>query len=296
MTLRLQFPFLPCAPPSNLTFIELPSTYAHPHRTGLNCLISRPTGNTMPPIQVFSNSPINAAKPSGTTPKTAQDGHQEKNDTPPVTTTASNTQAYAPQQDAYPKAQPGAVPSLPAPTGIASLQPTPTQSLRDTGPPAPQPGAVPVPSGTSSHLPPPPRVGEKLQQQQQQQTTLPPQMSYSLAGTHAPPHYGSSTTTAPDPTGYPGPKPTSLMEGGAGASQSSFDQPLGYQPPGARQQSSGYGPGPRYDGQQRSHQDDDDYDGQDDSVWGTAKKWAQAAGDSLAAAESEVWKRINKDP
>jgi hypothetical protein len=35
--------------------------------------------------------------------------------------------------------------------------------------------------------------------------------------------------------------------------------------------------------------------GEDESVWGTAKKWANAAGNSLAAAESEVWKRINKD-
>jgi hypothetical protein len=31
------------------------------------------------------------------------------------------------------------------------------------------------------------------------------------------------------------------------------------------------------------------------SVWDTAKKWAASAGDSIAAAENEVWKRINKD-
>jgi hypothetical protein len=30
------------------------------------------------------------------------------------------------------------------------------------------------------------------------------------------------------------------------------------------------------------------------SVWDTAKKWASSAGESLAAAEQEVWKRINK--
>ncbi|GJC86641.1 hypothetical protein ColLi_09479 [Colletotrichum liriopes] len=33
----------------------------------------------------------------------------------------------------------------------------------------------------------------------------------------------------------------------------------------------------------------------EEGVWDTAKKWAQAAGGSLAAAEQEVWKRINKD-
>jgi hypothetical protein len=32
-----------------------------------------------------------------------------------------------------------------------------------------------------------------------------------------------------------------------------------------------------------------------DGVWQAAKKWASAAGDSLAAAEHEVWKRINKE-
>lgn len=49
--------------------------------------------------------------------------------------------------------------------------------------------------------------------------------------------------------------------------------------------------------QQRSYDNTNDntYDSQDESVWGTAKKWAYAAGDSLAKAENEVWKRINKD-
>jgi hypothetical protein len=36
---------------------------------------------------------------------------------------------------------------------------------------------------------------------------------------------------------------------------------------------------------------DDDEEG----VWSAAKKWASAAGESLAAAEHEVWKRINKE-
>ena len=32
-----------------------------------------------------------------------------------------------------------------------------------------------------------------------------------------------------------------------------------------------------------------------EGIWNTAKKWATAAGDSLAAAENEVWKRVNKE-
>lgn len=37
------------------------------------------------------------------------------------------------------------------------------------------------------------------------------------------------------------------------------------------------------------------YAGDDASIWDTAKKWATAAGESLAAAENEVWKKINKE-
>lgn len=33
----------------------------------------------------------------------------------------------------------------------------------------------------------------------------------------------------------------------------------------------------------------------EEGVWDTAKKWAQATGQKLAAAEGEVWKRINKE-
>lgn len=75
------------------------------------------------------------------------------------------------------------------------------------------------------------------------------------------------------------------MEGGLGSSN--YGQPGGYQ------QNAGY----QQQQQQGSYRDDRDggYDSQDESVWGAAKKWAAAAGDSLAKAENEVWKRINKD-
>jgi hypothetical protein len=36
-------------------------------------------------------------------------------------------------------------------------------------------------------------------------------------------------------------------------------------------------------------------DNDEEGVWSAAKKWASAAGESLAAAEHEVWKRINKE-
>jgi len=35
--------------------------------------------------------------------------------------------------------------------------------------------------------------------------------------------------------------------------------------------------------------------GEAEGVWDSAKKWASATGSKLAAAESEVWKRITKE-
>lgn len=32
----------------------------------------------------------------------------------------------------------------------------------------------------------------------------------------------------------------------------------------------------------------------EEGIWNAARKWAQTAGDKLSAAETEVWKRINK--
>ncbi len=43
----------------------------------------------------------------------------------------------------------------------------------------------------------------------------------------------------------------------------------------------------------RSGVTDDGYG--DDGVWDTAKKFIQTAGNKLSEAESEVWRRINKD-
>lgn len=73
--------------------------------------------------------------------------------------------------------------------------------------------------------------------------------------------------------------PTTLMEGGSSYGQ----HPASYQQNFGQPASSNY-----------QRDDYDDYQNED-SVWGTAKKWAVAAGNNLAAAEHEVWKKINKD-
>lgn len=233
----------------------------------------------MAPIPVYKASPINAAKASGVTPQTAPVEGSADLPNPPVTTTSSNT------SQAYPPAQPGAMPSLPVPTGTSqpphSVQPTPTRAVHDAGPPPPQPGAAPVPPRTTAALP-----------QQPPQTTaaaMPPQMSYPPPSAPYVP-LGSSTTTAPL-TG--GPRPTQLYGGDDGAHYS--------HPPGYQQNANA---GEFSSNQRAAHQASiaenpsllpSGVDGNGDGVWNAARKWATAAGDSLAAAENEVWKRINKD-
>lgn len=119
-------------------------------------------------------------------------------------------------------------------------------------------------------------------------TTMPPQMGIPPPAA-AYPGTGTSTNAIP-----PGPRPTSLFEGGAGPGpgnnpqgyQQGAYQPPGFAPagyPGHPQPSGAHGQG----GVLGSGDDDE-------GAWATAKKWAQSAGTTVAAAEDEVWRRINK--
>lgn len=236
----------------------------------------------MPPIPIYAHSPINAAKADGVTPQTAEKGAGSNPLGPPPTTTQDNS--YAP-------AQPGAVPSLPVPTGAASTQqqhyaplpqPTRTQPLDSEGPAPPQPGAFPVPVGasppqaTATGVPPPPKVGESVAVARQSPPTYyPPQMSIP-----APP---SAATQG-------------AQRGTAGTTVS-FGHPPGYT------QNPNAGELDRY---QRAAQEALERDEQArgrasslsegaDNVWGSVKGAMAAAGEKIAAAEEKVWKTINKD-
>ncbi|KAF4343032.1 hypothetical protein FBEOM_3012 [Fusarium beomiforme] len=241
----------------------------------------------MPPIPIHTSSPITVAKASGVTPKTADSDNPDV----PADAPASNEVTTS----TYPAAQPGARPSMPAATGApqpsSDIQPTPTRSIVDSSPPAPQPGAVPEPQN-GAYLPPP-KTSETMRETPTQFT--PAQMPY------APTTSGSefaatrlATTTAPVAGLSPmaGLGPTPVLGGGSG---SDFSHPPGYhQNVYASEFSSA---------QRAAHEasvaqerrpsliGDDDGEG----VWSAAKKWASAAGESLAAAEHEVWKRINKE-
>ena len=245
----------------------------------------------MPPIPIYSQSPINAAKPSGVTPQTAAPGSSEKEGrSQPATTTA------AVSQDAYPPARPGAVPSLPAPTGTtqsqryAPVQPTPTVNLENTGPAPPQPGAVPtLPGRLPSGIPPPPRAGESYhppEVTQAPQAPYPAQMSIPAPTI---PHVHGGTSTATAGRYSQAAQPTTL---GAGSGNQ-----LNH-PPGYHQNVNAVD----FDSNQRaahfanvSSERRRSSDGDDEGVWDAARKLVQSAGEKLSAAESEVWRRINKE-
>ncbi|CAN8097068.1 unnamed protein product [Discula destructiva] len=250
----------------------------------------------MPPIPIYSHSPINtAAKADGASPQTAEKGLDTKNPSGPPPTTTQNS--------SYPAAQPGA-PAAPAPTGNSSVQqphyapptpePTRTQPLEPQNPAPPQPNAFPVPYGyldgagapqaTPTGLPPPPKAGE--------------------SSLRSPPPAATQPTT---PAAYYPPQ-MSIPAPPAAASQSaqrgtattvSFGQAPGYQ------QNPHAGELDRY---QRAAQEALERDERDqarraslseaagvDGVWGSVKGAMAAAGEKIAAAEEQVWKRINKD-
>ena len=240
----------------------------------------------MPAIPIYRSSPIVAAKASGVTPQTAQPGDASSSVETPVKTTG------LPGQHSYPPAQPGARPSMPAPTGApqppsAYPAPTPTRKAADMSPPAPQPGAVPSPTGGRSHIPPPPKAGEALSPQITQMP-MPPQMSYAPpTGSVLGPARSSTTTTAAQilgsqPAALPGDDIHSHPPGyhqNINATEFTSDQRAAHHSFVAQNSRRLSLPG---------------NDGEE-GVWDTAKKWAAAAGDSLVAAENEVWKRINKE-
>ncbi|CAM1505273.1 Fc.00g109100.m01.CDS01 [Cosmosporella sp. VM-42] len=236
----------------------------------------------MPAIPIYRSSPIVAAKASGVTPQTAQPGDAPASGETPATTTA-----LAGEQSSYPPAQPGARPSMPAPTGAglppsAYPAPTPTRKAADMSPPAPQPGAVPTPTGGKSYIPPPPKAGETLP------PPMPPQMSYGPpTGSVVGPARSSTTTTAAQLLGS---QPPTLP------GDDNYSHPPGYhQNINASEFTSHQRAAHNAFVSQNPRRLSLSGDDGDEGVWDTAKKWAAAAGDSIAAAENEVWRRINKE-
>jgi len=188
----------------------------------------------MPPVPVYTESPITATKASGVTPQTAtsNDGLDADNPTP-----TSSTQA---------------------PRYVPAGQPTSTRTAPEDGPPAPQPGAVPyLPTATqgtpsrTNYQPPEPTAAPQYPAQPPQMGVPAPSMTYGQRGT--------ATATASHPPGYQ----QNTASSGLNSYQSTHNESLGHD--------------------------------REEGVWGSALKWAQAAGKKLSDAETEVWRRINKE-
>ncbi|TLD30762.1 hypothetical protein PspLS_02093 [Pyricularia sp. CBS 133598] len=257
----------------------------------------------MPPIPIYSKSPINASKASGVTPQTAAPGDDSKQQLSPGPAASATTNYLPTKTSAYAAPQPGATPTIPTATassGSNPYAPAPTAGLGSSGsPPQPQPGAVPAQPGgiaasaTGTGLPPPPKAGETYQPPPPAPATTvapqypPPQMS--MAAPSIPyPQQQLGTSTATGPPSVLGTPATQLP----GASLDDLAHPAGYQQnPNASS----------YAGQPRSHHDyggggglgGTSHDDQGEGVWDSAKKYMAVAGTKLSEAESEVWKRIN---
>jgi hypothetical protein len=247
-------------------------------------------------IPVYTQSPINASKATGTTPQTTAPQGQTSPSAPNPAPTQTTTSSTSP----YPPARPGA--TVPAPTAAAQryvpLQPTPTTKTEVEGPPPPQPGAVPMPPHRSQ-IPPPPKAGESYHPPQQTAAPAsgvrqyPPQMSIPApSNTYGgqPPHSSTSTTNTASAS-YPVAIPAAEYE----APRRSLEHPPGYQ-------QNTYASEPTSD--QRRAQEGNNSSGlmagsegglDADSVWNVAKKWVQTAGEKISEAEAEVWRKINKE-
>lgn len=265
----------------------------------------------MPPIPIYAHSPINASKAGGVTPQTAEKGTNPNPSGPPPTTTQNNP---------YVPAQPGAVPAIPAPTGVPSLQqqhyaspppppPTRTQPLDFQGPAPPQPGAFPVPPGasppraTATGLPPPPKAGESVMSTQRQQPPpsmyYPPQMSIPAPPSAA--TQGAQRGTAGTTISFGQAPPLLHAAGAAGAASAPLEHPPGYtQNPNAgeldRYQRAAQEALEREEQQQLTTRERASSLSEGaEGVWGSVKGAMAAAGEKIAAAEEQVWKTINKE-
>lgn len=250
-------------------------------------------------IQTYTSAPLNSNQEeekgthaSTVRPEPATTIESATTTSQPATTSATATSPayspiYATTQPKNPSAQPGATPSLPAPTASTVSQPgnlsaTPTTTLPTAttatsafSPAGPQPGAVPQPraAAAQSPVPPPPKAGEAVS------ASLPftapatgaPQPSTQFRQSYAYQPHSQTPTPNFTSTPYSSVYPTPSSGGGTSQPQT---LPLHYGGAGGGSSSI-------------FHEDEEP------GMLNTAKAWMQTAGTKLAEVEAEVWKRIN---
>ena len=254
-------------------------------------------------VQIHTEDPIKPAKASGLTRQTAHTNAGDPSQSAQTTTSSP----YA-----YPSAQPGAIAPTPTSTTVQSSS---------YGAPAPQPGAAPVPPTPTvaprAGVPPPPKVGEKalspehyapVHSAQAQPQPYPPQMSQSVMDhplRALPP--GSTTSTSTEPSFNPSAQPSSISSSTDVGPRASLEHPPGYvQNPFA----SDMTPDQRFaaEHEQGNRSENlpslgyiDDPKGprpgleDDQTVWGTAKKWVKEMGDKASKLEKEAWDKYGPD-
>ena len=247
-------------------------------------------------VQIHTQDPI--------TPQTAYNANGED--------LSRAAKATAPSSYAYPPAQPGAA----APTSTSTI---PQSS--SYGPPAPQPGATPVPPPPTitapPSLPPPPKAGEKplppehyapVHPMPAQPQPYPPQMSQPTVDCPSkgvPP--GSTTSTSIRPSFDPSAQPTNIPSSTDVPGRASLEHPPGYvQNPFA----SDMTPDQRFAAEQeKENRSDtlpslgyvDDPKGprlgfeDDKSVWGIAKTWVKEKGEQASKLEEKVWDKFGPE-
>ncbi|KAI9708324.1 MAG: hypothetical protein M1820_004028 [Bogoriella megaspora] len=260
----------------------------------------------MPPVPVYTDAPISAAKASDAEPQTSPPTAQSSNQ--PSNNTASNTTATS--TSSYPPAAPGAAPA-PAPTGSLSStapevhglnpQPAPTRTISaNSDPPPPQPGAVPQPGNVpvttaAANAPAAPQPGQ-APSTTSAQPMITPAPSTTTAAPQGPPsqfnipapiaNAAPTRSTEPATTlsygGHygenSGPPPAVLSAGARGGAQINPEAPPGYV------QSTNVDVGSAAGIQEGT--------AEEGGIWDTAKKWAGEAGKGLQNLEAEAWKRV----
>lgn len=252
-------------------------------------------------IPIHSEDPISPAKPSGITPQTAYDSNAGNPSQPAKFT--------APSPYTYPPAQPAAAAS------------TPTRTIPHSyGPPAPQPGAAPAPLvppaptiTSKPSLPPPPKVGEK---------PLSPEHYAAVHSTPAQPQpYPSQMSQATVDHPFKGLPPGSTTSTPFNSSaernnvSSSTEMPVRASlehPPGYVQNpfASDMTPDQRFAAEQQQENRSDSLSSlgyidnpkvsrpsleEDETAWGTAKKWMKETGEQVSKLGEEVWDKLGPE-
>lgn len=252
-------------------------------------------------IPIHTEDPISPAEASGVTPQTAYNSNAITPSQPAKTT--------APSPYAYPPARPGAA------------APTPTRNIPQSsshGPPAPQPGAAPMPPPPTitaqPSLPPPPKAGEKASSSEHyapvrstpaQPQPYPPQMSQPTVD---PPFQGlppaSTTSTSMRPSFDPSAPPGSVSSPPDMPIRASLEHPPGYvQNPFASDMTpdqrfaadgnrSGTLPSLGYTDNAQVPRPGSE---EDRTAWGTAKKWAMEKGERASKLGEEVWEKFGAE-